>query len=219
MENYSCTSYSVTPIDDEVLALHTNAKVFNDPDYYVRLAELYEAGYRVERNFKKAIKYYLKAVNIGSTKAAENLALFYEYGAGKKSNGTLRKKSAKWWLKAAELGSQEGMLRTGYNYQYGIGLDADHKKAFKWYHTLAKTGSKTGMFHTGECYFYGIGVEQNYTKAFNWYKKAHGILEACKKLSDCYALGLGTKQNPKQAKQMATLHLQLTQHYRDMYYL
>ena len=68
--------HTVKPMDEEVLALHSHGQVFNDPDYYVRLAELYEEGYRVKRDSKKAVKYYLRAVNIGSVKAAEGLAYF-----------------------------------------------------------------------------------------------------------------------------------------------
>ena len=207
-------SYSVTPIDDEVLQLHNNAQVFNDADYYIRLAELYEEGHRLERNLKNTVKYYLKAVNIGSVKAAEGLAFFYEYGGGTRKRGNNYKKIAKWWLKAAELGSQEGMFRTGLNYQYGIGLDVNHSKAFQWYLKLAETKSHTGMFHVGECYFYGIGVEQNYTKAFDWYRKgADGNMQARKRLADCYALGIGTKQSLRKAYECGeyyTLDLQNT---------
>ncbi len=217
MQSYS---YTVKPMDEEVLELHAHGQVFNDPDYYVRLAELYEEGYRVKRDLKKTVKYYLKAVNIGSVKAAEGLAFFYEYGSGKKKHGNFYKKIAKWWLKAAELGSQEGMLRSGLNYQYGLGLDVNFEKAFKWYLKLAKTGSYKGMFLVGDCYFYGIGVEQDYTKAFGWYKKSvrGGDMEACKRLADCYALGLGTKQSFKNAQKVGVVYTWELQNTYDRYY-
>ena len=211
--------HTVKPMDEEVLALHLHGQVFNDPDYYVRLAELYEEGYRVKRDLKKAVKYYLKAVNIGSVKAAEGLAYFYEYGGGKKKHGNFYKKIAKWWLKAAALGSQEGMLRTGLNYQYGLGLDVDFEKAFKWYLELAETGSYKGMFLVGECYFYGIGVEQDCTKAFTWYKKgAYGDMEACKRLADCYALGIGTKRSLRKANECGVVYTWNLQNSHDRYY-
>ena len=213
-------SYSVTPIDDEVLQLHNNAQVFNDADYYIRLAELYEEGHRLERNLKNTVKYYLKAVNIGSVKAAEGLAFFYEYGGGKRKRGNNYKKIAKWWLKAAELGSQEGMFRTGLNYQYGIGLEKNHSKAFQWYLNLAETNSHTGMFHVGECYFYGIGIDQNYTKAITWYKKcAHKDMQACKRLADCYTLGLGTKKNLRKAQEYGELYTWSLQSFQSRYFV
>ena len=54
----------------------------------------------------------------------------------------------------------------------------------------------------------------NYTKAFDWYRKgADGNMQARKRLADCYALGIGTKQSLRKAHECGeyyTLDLQNT---------
>ena len=61
---------------------------------------MYNCGEGVEQDFSKAMEWYEKAYELGSSAAAENLGYMYLYGEGVEIN---QEKANEWFDKAEEL--------------------------------------------------------------------------------------------------------------------
>ena len=129
----------------------------------------YDVGEGVEQDYEKAMEWYLKAAELGSSSAMKNIGLYYDDGKGVSQDYG---KAMEWYLKAAELGNAGAMNNIGVLYEKGLGVEKDYSKAMEWYLKAAEKGDKYAMENIGYDYKNGRGVEQDYSKAMEWFKKA-----------------------------------------------
>ena len=86
------------------------------------LGYAYDVGLGTPRDEEQAIRWYRRAVTLGSAAAASNLATVYR-DAGK------ARLAHKWWLRSAAMGDGDSAVDVGYGYQYGIGTRRDPVRA------------------------------------------------------------------------------------------
>ena len=170
----------------------------NDGDAEALIGSFYYNGDVVEKDYKKAAKWYKKSAYNGVSIALRNLGVCYEFGQGKKKN---LKKSVSWYTKAAKNGERNAMYLLGGCYQHGIGIETNYKTAFTWYSKGAHQGDSAAMWALGNCYKEGIGVKQDKEKAFNWYSQSADLdfSSAFLSLGLCYISGTGTKKDDVKA--------------------
>jgi len=158
----------------------------------------YEKGYGVEKDYKKAVKFYTKSAEQGYAMAQCNLGWCYENGKGVEQD---YKKAVEWYTRAAEQGYDKAQNNLGDCYNYGKGVEKDCKKAVEWYTKAAEQGNVMAQNNLGERYYYGIGVKQDYKKAVEWYTRVseQGYDKAQNSLGDCYKYGKGVEKDCKKA--------------------
>lgn len=95
--------------------------------------------YETQKDYNKALGYYLKSANKGNTHAMLNLARLYYKGQGVNQNYA----EALRWLKiAASLDSAIAMYNLGYMYMKGQGTQKNIDEAKRWYKAAASKGDK-----------------------------------------------------------------------------
>lgn len=141
-----------------------------------------------EKDYAKAMEWYLKAAEKGNSRAMNNIGFAYSRGAGVTKNET---KALEWYLKAAAKGNEVSMENVGINYYYGQGTDVNYAKAMEWYKKAAEKGNSNAMFRVGEMYKEGVGVTQDFSQAYEWYLKAaeKGDADAQFAIGDLYRFG------------------------------
>lgn len=160
------------------------------------LGFIYYNGEGVTRNYKKAMRHFLKASELGSTDADSWIAVLYL-----KNIGPDYEKAIEWANKAAEKGNAQGMLLLGWMYDKRQGIKQDDTKALQYYLQAAEKNNISAQFNAGVFYYTGSGCEQDYQKAFEWFKKAAdgGKQEAYLYLGIMYFHGRGVQQDFAQA--------------------
>ena len=128
-------------------------------------------GLGVEKNEKKAIRWYEKASLEGDSDAQYNLGSMYERGRGTKQD---YQKAFEWYSKSAEQGNEYAQVNLGLLYYNGNGVEVDYKKAIYWYRKSAEQGYSLGQHLLGLMYLNGSGVKKDLDKGYEW------IVEAAK---------------------------------------
>ena len=90
-------------------------------------------------NYEKALFYYRKAVELGSSTAETNIGLMYQNGQGVQQDYG---EAYHWYRKAAKHGNTDGQYHLGYMYQFGYGVKQSNKNAIKWYKEASEQGHK-----------------------------------------------------------------------------
>ena len=144
---------------------------------------MYRLGQGVPQDYKKAVKWYLKAAEQGLAEAQCNLGIMYSNGYGVPQD---HKKAVKWYRKAAEQGLVASQYSLGVMYDNGYGVPQDHKKAVKWFRKAAEQGLAKSQFNLGVMYANGQGIPRNYIKAYAWFNLAasQGYADAAKVRDD-----------------------------------
>ena len=143
---------------------------------------MFENGNGVDKNPKKAFKWYQQAAKKGNVLAQSCLANLYEEGDGVDESP---KKACSWYRLAAEQGDTDAQYYLAFMYEKGRGVDSNSKKAYALYHQVAEQGDADAQFKLGDMYQYGEGVDKkNLKKACAWYRLAaeQGDADALKKL-------------------------------------
>lgn len=123
----------------------------------------YSAGAGVNRDFNKAVEWYMKAANQGHAGAQHSLGVCYDNGRGVTQDF---KKAVEWYRKSADQGNADAQHDLGWSYFTGDGVSKeDRHKAVEWYTKSANQGHVRGQQRLGVCYYYGHGVTQDYSKA------------------------------------------------------
>jgi len=146
-------------------------------DYWnVILKDDYEKGiiaYK-RRDYKKAIKYFLKFADSGigkkiSSSAQGYLGYMYENGLGVDKDCV---QAIFWYRKAAGLLNPFGQYRLGWMYDIGCGVEKDYNQAVELYRKAAGQGFAPAQYNMGSMYEHGLGVQKNIQRAKVWYQKA-----------------------------------------------
>lgn len=143
---------------------------------------LYEEGLLVKQDDKKALDYYFKAAENGSTGAMNNIGNFYLHGKAVEKD---YRKAFEWYKKAVELsGNAAAECSLGMCLQYGYGTAVDYEKARHFYEESAKQGSGLAMYRLGLLYEQGLGVTKDIRMAKQYFGEAlhYGCREAALKL-------------------------------------
>ena len=108
------------------------------------LADMYYFGH-LERDYKKAAFWYLKAAEQGDIKSQFAIGYMHHYGQGVQVN---HKQAHDWYLEVVSNSKSESDLVTkaiaqqylGYMYTEGQGVVKDTEKAAQWYREAAESG-------------------------------------------------------------------------------
>ena len=122
----------------------------------------YYKGLGVERDCREAQKYYLRAYERGSNKAAANIFdTFYNPECGISDNDGL----SKWAHILAEQGNQEIYSMLGIIYAEGKGVVKNEAEAMRWFRKSVDAKIPDGFFNLSRAYAAGVNGEYNLDEA------------------------------------------------------
>ncbi len=101
------------------------------------VAWMYQTGKGIEKDFKKAVEWYLKAAKQNHVIAKNNLGVMHENGWGTKKN---LKRAAYWYREAASTGYSYSQYNYGKMLLNGTGVDKNTKEAAYWLGLAALQG-------------------------------------------------------------------------------
>jgi len=153
---------------EENVYWHRKAADLGDTNAMVQLCYNFEEGSNgAERDYKEAMSWYARAVNIDYSKWVFDYRMgpiIFNEETGQESISLLRK--------SAELGNASAMAGIGTLYAYGICVKRDYKEAMSWYKKAADLGNVNKLDEIGMLYERGgYGIEQDYGEAMYWYLK------------------------------------------------
>lgn len=130
----------------------------------------HEKGIGTEKDYRKALEYYIQAASKGLHVANAYVGCLYQEGGyGLEKNERL---AFEFFSKSAARGDAYGMLRLGMCYKYGELVKADDSKAFEWFLKSAKKGNAFAQYFTGMAYLKGEGTGKSPQAAYDWLTKA-----------------------------------------------
>lgn len=159
----------------------------------------YAQGDGVEKDYKVAFEWFMKAAQLGYKWSQYNVGLYYSSGTGCEKNLA---ESFRWYKKSAEQGFGPALVALAKCYEYGDGCIQDSKKAFKLYEQAADRGLKDAFVPLAQMYESGRGGELDGLMAYYWYSKAAeaGNSSGEAGLGHCYRKGIGTVKNKKKSQ-------------------
>lgn len=187
-----------------------------EPAQY-ELGELYEQGWGVKKNYKKAYEYYRKASNQGHIESHYALGCLYSKGWGVERDDI---QAIHYWLLAAKHGYQQAKDAL---YKYNItavfapvplieqersdlywrarALYENNRpeEAYPLYAELVEYGRASAQFDLGQMYAHGSGVEQDDERAIELWtlsaKQGHYYAKMC--LESRYGIQVEPDSKPK----------------------
>lgn len=109
-----------------------------DAENCYQKAEAYYYGEGVKQSYYEAVKWYMKAAEMGHADAQCDLGNCYYYGEGLPEN---YERSVYWYEKSAEQGNVRALYNLGNSYYYGEGIARNEKLAIAYYDRAASLGS------------------------------------------------------------------------------
>ena len=169
-----------------------------DAEAQFKLAQCYDEGRTVEKDFTKVVEWYTKAAEQGNVGAQNNLGRCYEKGKGVEKDP---KKAIEWYTKAAEQGALGAQYNLGACYYRGDGVEKDYRKALEWYRKAAEQGDSLALNDIGIIYENGCGIEKDINKAVECYARAaeQGCAIAQNNIGLCYTFGQGVEKDYEKA--------------------
>lgn len=182
---------------EQLLALHPD-----HPEVLYCCSELYNYGYGIQKDARKAFDLLSKAAQYGHVKAQNNLGLLYEDGDCVAKN---EERAVELYRAAAEKNYNRAQYNLGLMYYFGRGIKQDFFEAAKWFEKAAIQGHPQSQCNLGLMYQKGLGVTQSDVRASLWFiQSANQHVPR----AQCYlglmyenALG-GLKQNYAEAKRL-----------------
>ena len=146
----------------------------------------------VERDEKKAFRYYSMAAAQEDKIAVNNLGSLYYSGIGTEKNVT---KAVEMFDKAAGLGNGEAAINLAFIYLTSS-ANVSNQRIYELLQQAADTGNITAQYMVGYSYYRGFAVQKNYKKAFDLIKQAAvSFDEAQYELAQRYINAEGTPRN------------------------
>jgi TPR repeat protein len=148
----------------------------------------------------EAAAWYRKAVDAGNLLAMNNLAVFYESGAG--GLPLDQAEATRLLEKAATGGLAIAMAGLGQRYELGLGAAMSYDLAQSWYEKSAAAGYVPAMTRLGWLLISRNGVSPDYQQARSWFEKAAaaGDAPAMVSLGDYYLQGINMDRDYAQAR-------------------
>lgn len=169
-----------------------------DMSYYW-FGKYYYDGKATEKNTEKAIPYFMKGVQAGSTDSMYQMALCYLKGDGVDK---APEKGMEFLLKAAEEGQEDAVFAAGYMYKDGTGgVARDIKKAIDFLQKSADYGNWSAAIAVCDLYFEDAKTTGNFHRTAVAKKRVQDVKdpEICYKIALIYERGLGVPQNIEKA--------------------
>lgn len=127
------------PVVETVTETYTADKEkHEDAENFYQKAEAYYYGEGVKQSYYEAVKWYMKAAEMGHADAQCDLGNCYYYGEGLPEN---YERSVYWYEKSAEQGNVRALYNLGNSYYYGEGIARNEKLAIAYYDRAASLGS------------------------------------------------------------------------------
>lgn len=160
----------------------------------LRLSELLEA----DGQFEEAVRWFRKAAENGSPRAAAHLGRLYRDGKGVGKDNV---QSVRWLRQAVAADDPVGQLHLAYAYAFGWGVTKDMRTAREWFLKSARQGNSEAQFKYGLMAYNGWTVKQNYKTAYGWMKlsASHGNADAMNAIGNMYTDGHGVSRDYKTA--------------------
>ena len=180
----------------------------------------YMMGQGVPKDKKKAVEWWMRAVDQGEYRAMHWLGMAYERGDGVakddwKALELFRRSDDEGWDPAsqklmsfaktynadAEKGNPSAQFFMGVAYENGYGVERNFATAAELYRKAAEQGHPGAQAYLGYCLLSGQGIEKDAKKAVEWFQKAAGQEnpEAQQNLGRCLFYGEGCKKNREEA--------------------
>jgi hypothetical protein len=137
------------------------------------LGMLYLAGLGVQRDYKVAESWLLKAASQGMTDAAAFLSMIYlDPITGIKNDS----EAFRWAKFSAEAGVPEGAAMLAEAHFDGVGTPKNDNEGVRWARIAAEQGQSRAMFFLGMAYEKGAGgLPRNPDEARMWYRRARDL--------------------------------------------
>ena len=165
-----------------------------DVDAQFNLAALYDNGFGVERDVKKAALWYVRAAahNVGPAELVlAHILRSGEVGTPDDEQALRRLRSA------AHRGSAEAQFELGVAYDWGIGVTQNYATAAIWYENAAAQGVAEAKYNLATLYDEGLGAPKDHAVALAWYREAArgGNAMAENNIGILFEKGLGVPQD------------------------
>ena len=112
--------------------------------------ELYDKGMDyfygragVRKDYEKALRCFIKALDFGNAVAMEQIGYMYDSGCGVREDRT---EALKWYRRAAEIGDVNLENHFAYCLKDGYGIEQNIDEAIKWFWKSAELGNKKAMY-------------------------------------------------------------------------
>ncbi len=140
------------------------------PEAQTALANLFDEGRAVPRDYAQAARWYERAAEAGDPEAQYKLGWHYENGFGVPRDST---RAYELYQMAAESGNATAQYRIGASYVRGSGgQPRDYEQALYWFREAAASNHAEAQFSMGMLYESGMGVPTDPTLALAWYQRA-----------------------------------------------
>ncbi len=163
------------------------------------LGKLYETGRGVPQDMQEAVRWYVRAADLGYDRAQLHLGRVFRDGTGGVPvNGQL---AEQYFKKAADGGNVAAMNEIGLMYLKGLSVTANVKTAHDWFEKASAAGSVEGDYNLGLLYQAGYNGQPDFVRAAESFEKAANARDGLSMLAlgDLYASGKGLPQNKVQA--------------------
>ncbi len=156
---------------DDLLALANQQY----PDALFLLGNVYEFGVSgVQKDLKRAFKYYQQAALKWHLQAQYRLGLFYsnENNLGIETNYT---KANSWYFLCARLGNLDCITNLAFMYEKGLGVEKNEVLAVELYKSAADEQLPRAIFNLGKMKEEGRGVAKDLFEALLLFEQAAGL--------------------------------------------
>ena len=155
----------------------------DDSEILRKVAKCFRKGDGVAKDLHKAITFYEKAVEKGSTSAMQSLAIIYTDEAEVRAVD----KAIELYKKASNLGDASCMYNLGYLYVHRE-EGPDYEKAAEWYEKAASKGHVKAMYNLAHLCKNREDGNRDIAKAILWYERAanEGHVKAMAELGYTY---------------------------------
>ena len=143
----------------------------------LKLARLWSNVAKEPGGSAEALRWYLKAADLGNREAQFSVGFMYLEGLGVRRD---YKEAFRWFLLAAEKGESSAQANLGWLYENGFGAPQDEAEAVRWYRKAALNEDPYAALSLGLMYSRGCGHPQNPNAAYIWISIAawNGVPEA-----------------------------------------
>ena len=170
-----------------------------DAKAQVALGFRYNTGlFGVEKDLRKAVKWYRKAAEQGDAGGQYHLGNAYEIGEGVEQDF---REAVKWYRKAAEQGNASGQIALGFAYGGGKGVAKNQREAVRWHRKAVEQAHYFLQQMLGDAYWDGKGVEKDRSEAVRIFRMAaeQGNARAQTNLGYAYWKGEGVITDKREA--------------------
>lgn len=143
----------------------------------------------LRKEFELSFAFFLKAAEMGNTRAMYRAAHCYVSGVGVEKN---EKRALELYSLAADKGYVDAIIALGNCYRNGRGVEKDDNKCLQYYAEASELGDARAAYLLADCYFNGELCPQDVPKAVRLYQKSAlkaypAAVEKINKIFDSFA--------------------------------